>query len=319
MTEPKLTEELEEQAMLHALGILNSEDRQALLVKLQGDSELLHQAVIAYQATTEALDAAVAPIAPPPALRERLVRHIALEGTRDAEQFELAASTLAFTAAPVTPRESVRERLLSRIEGQAKVRLEVNEALPGSVEISALTEGGVGSQGQADHSGVSSDTPSSRFAHAWRHLLVTSYVSLRLCWKALANLLRAMFMSSAVTDRSRVARAKQALQGLTFIKAMEGTWREIAPGVRAKVLSFDLVSRRATTLLRFSPGTRYAPHRHTETEELYVLQGGCSIAGREMAVGDYHRAESGTEHYDTSTEEGCLLLVVSSPQNELLH
>lgn len=126
-------------------------------------------------------------------------------------------------------------------------------------------------------------------------------------------------MSSAVTDRSRAARAKQTVQGLTFIKAMEGTWREIAPGVTAKVLSFDLVSRRATTLLRFAPGTRYAPHRHTETEELYVLQGGCSIAGREMAVGDYHRAESGTEHYDTSTDEGCLLLVVSSPQNELLH
>lgn len=319
MTETQLPEELEEQAMLHALGILNPDDRQAFLVKLQGESELLHQTVIAYQATTEALAAAVVPITPPPALRERLVSHIALEGIRDAEQFELAASTLGFTAAPVTPRDSVRERLMSRIEEHAKVRLKVNESLHSSVEISASNDGGVGSQGQTDLSGVSIDTPSSRFAHAWRHLFVTSYVSLRLCWKALANLLRTMFMSSAVTHRSRVTKARQAFQGLRFIKAMEGTWREIAPGVTAKVLSFDLVSRRATTLLRFAPGTRYAPHRHTETEELYVLQGGCSIAGREMTVGDYHRAESGTEHYDTSTDEGCLLLVVSSPQNEILH
>jgi len=53
-------------------------------------------------------------------------------------------------------------------------------------------------------------------------------------------------------------------------------------------------------------------------EELYVLEGGCSIAGHEMAVGDYHRAEAGTEHHNTSTDDGCLLLVISSPQNELL-
>jgi anti-sigma factor ChrR (cupin superfamily) len=108
------------------------------------------------------------------------------------------------------------------------------------------------------------------------------------------------------------------MKGLTFIKASEGTWRGIAPGVMAKLLSFDPTSRRTTTLLRFAPGIRYAPHRHTAVEELYVLEGGCSIAGREMAVGDYHRAEAGTVHHDTSTDEGCLLLVISSPQNEML-
>lgn len=86
----------------------------------------------------------------------------------------------------------------------------------------------------------------------------------------------------------------------------------------AKLRAFDPVSRRTTTLLRFLPGTRYASHRHAAVEELYVLEGGCSIAGREMAVGDYHRAEAGTVHHDTSTDEGCLLLVIASPQNELL-
>jgi len=111
---------------------------------------------------------------------------------------------------------------------------------------------------------------------------------------------------------------QQPIKGLTFIKASEGAWRGIAPGVTAKLLSFDPVSRRTTTVLRFAAGTRYAPHRHTAVEELYVLEGGCSIAGREMAVGDYHRAEVGTVHHDTSTDEGCLLLVISSPRDELL-
>ena len=145
---------------------------------------------------------------------------------------------------------------------------------------------------------------------------------LRSCRAVVSRFLRTLVIRSATSERIRYWKAKIALQqptkGLTFIRAAEGTWREIAPGVMAKLLSFDSVSRRTTTLLRFAPGTSYAPHRHTEVEELLVLEGGCSIAGHEMTVGDYHRAEAGTVHHDTSTDDGCLLLVISSPQNEML-
>ncbi len=107
-------------------------------------------------------------------------------------------------------------------------------------------------------------------------------------------------------------------KGLTFVKASEGTWHEMALGVSTKVLFFDQVSRRATALVRMTPGSFYAPHRHAEAEELYVLEGGCFCGGRELKAGDYHRAEAETEHHDTSSDEGCLLLVISSPQNEML-
>jgi hypothetical protein len=144
----------------------------------------------------------------------------------------------------------------------------------------------------------------------------------RSCWAAVSTFLRTTLIRFAATERARYRKAKITLQqptkGLTFIKASEGTWRGIAPGVMAKLLSFDPISGRTTTVLRFAPGTSYAPHRHTAVEELYVLEGGCRIAGREMRVGDYHRAEIGTVHHDTSTDEGCLLLVTSSPQNEML-
>lgn len=105
---------------------------------------------------------------------------------------------------------------------------------------------------------------------------------------------------------------------LTFVKSSEGVWQEIAPGVRAKMLFFDPVSRRATALVRMAAGSRYAPHRHTEAEELFILEGGCFSGGRELRAGDYHRAEAGSVHYDTSSDDGCLALVVSSPQNEML-
>lgn len=118
--------------------------------------------------------------------------------------------------------------------------------------------------------------------------------------------------------RNEVRPSRQAIPPLTFVKASEGEWVEMAPGVTAKILYFDTISRRATALVRMAPGSMYAPHRHAEPEELYVLEGGCFCGGQELVVGDYHRAEAGTEHHDTSSDNGCLLLIISSPQNEML-
>lgn len=306
MTEARLPEELEEQAMLHALGVLDPEDRHAFMMELRGDSDLLRQTVRAYQATTGALANAVAPVTPPPTLRERLVNRITLEAAREAEQFERAANTLALGAVPVKPRDSVRDRLLSRIEGHLDVRLKVT----GSARVLGESSGLVGDGNETEKERrLSLDIG---FFSTW----------LQSCWTAVSNFPRILAIRFMTSERVRYWKAKVAFQqptkGLTFIRASEGTWRGIAPGVVAKVLSFDPTSRRTTTLLRFAPGASYAPHRHTEVEELYVLEGGCTIAGREMTVGDYHRAEAGTEHYDTSTDEGCLLLVISSPHNEML-
>lgn len=306
MTEAGLPEELEEQAMLHALGVMGPENRQAFMMELRGESDLLRQTVRAYQATMGALADAVAPVTPPPTLRERLVNRITLEAVREAEQFERAANTLALGAVPVKPGDAVRDRLLSRIEGHSDVRLKVT----GSARVLSEPPGLVGDGNETEKE---------------RHLsLDVGFFStwLQSCWTAVSNFTRTLAIRFMTSERVRYWKAKIALQqptkGLTFIRASEGTWRGIAPGVVAKVLSFDPTSRRITTLLRFAPGASYAPHRHTEVEELYVLEGGCTIAGREMTVGDYHRAEAGTVHHETSTGDGCLLLVISSPQNEML-
>jgi quercetin dioxygenase-like cupin family protein len=233
MTEARLPQELEEQAALYALGVLEPDDRRAFAIRLQGESLPLRQAATVYWAVVEDLASAVAPVTPKPALRERLVNQVAGEASRETVKFDNVANTLALNVVPVVPRASLRERLMARIEGHTDVRLD-------------------------------------------------------------------------------------PLKGLTFVKASQGTWQEMAPGVSAKVLFFDPVSRRATALVRMAPGSRYAPHRHAEAEELYVLEGGCFCGGHELTAGDYHRAEAETEHHDTSSDEGCLLLVISSPQNEML-
>jgi len=306
VTEIKLSEELEEQAMLHALGVLDPEDRQAFMVRLQGESDLLREAVRAYHATTGALADAVAPVTPPATLRERLVGRIAMEAAREVEQFELTANTLALGSSPVKPQDFLREQLMSRIERLSGVRHVLEESMHVQKETPVAT-----GDGRLDESRIRPpQDPGLLFA--W----------LRSCWTAGSNFMRTLVIRFVTSERVKYWKAKIAFQqptkGFTFIRASEGAWQAIAPGVTAKLLSFDPTSRRVTTILRFAPGTSYAPHRHTAVEELYVLEGGCSIAGREMTVGDYHRAEAGTVHHDTSTGEGCLLLVISSPQNEML-
>ncbi len=118
--------------------------------------------------------------------------------------------------------------------------------------------------------------------------------------------------------RNETHPSRQRTPPLTFVRASEGEWQEMAPGVTAKILYLDPVSRRATALVRMAPGSVYAPHRHAEPEELYVLEGGCFCGGQELTAGDYHRAEAGTEHHDTSSDDGCLLLIIASPHNEML-
>lgn len=118
--------------------------------------------------------------------------------------------------------------------------------------------------------------------------------------------------------RNQARPSQPTIPPLTFVKASEGEWLEMAPGITAKILYLDPVSRRATALVRMVPGSVYAPHRHAEPEEFFVLEGGCFCGGQELVVGDYHRAEAGTEHHDTSSDTGCLLLIISSPQNQML-
>ncbi|NOS81739.1 MAG: cupin domain-containing protein [Nitrospira sp.] len=128
MTEARLPQELEEQAALFALGLLEPDDRRAFAVRLQGESLPLRQATTAYRAVAEALASGVAPVAPGPTLRERLVSRIAHEAARETAQFESVANTLALSAAPVAPRASLRERVLAHIGKLGDPQLQMESA-----------------------------------------------------------------------------------------------------------------------------------------------------------------------------------------------
>lgn len=104
--------------------------------------------------------------------------------------------------------------------------------------------------------------------------------------------------------------------GFTFIRSTEGVWSEPMPGMRLKILHVDPTTHRTTAIAKFAPGYRYPSHRHAETEELFVLEGGCVCQGQILFPGDYHRSDADSVHGVTTTDDGCTLLMIFSPRNE---
>jgi hypothetical protein len=64
--------------------------------------------------------------------------------------------------------------------------------------------------------------------------------------------------------------------------------------------------------------SNYAHYRHKDAEEFSVLEGACHCGGRLPYAGDDHRAETDRIHHESSTVNGCLMLVIASPNNAML-
>jgi quercetin dioxygenase-like cupin family protein len=97
------------------------------------------------------------------------------------------------------------------------------------------------------------------------------------------------------------------------ITSADGEWVKTAvPGMRVKVLAIDRTRDRVTMLLKADPGTRYPAHRHSGTEECYVISGSLVVEGRVLRAGDFHHAESDSDHSEAWTDEGVEVLLVTS-------
>ncbi len=89
-------------------------------------------------------------------------------------------------------------------------------------------------------------------------------------------------------------------------------------GIEIKPLHVDSARRRLTMLIRMAPNTSYPPHRHASTEECFVVSGEIRVGGRVLYAGDYQVAAEGLIHGVQSTDTGCVLLIISSQDDELL-
>ena len=109
-------------------------------------------------------------------------------------------------------------------------------------------------------------------------------------------------------------------QGFSVSMATDEDWLlHPVPGIRMKVLSVNPESGYATLLLDVQPGTHFPPHHHSGAEECFVLSGSLYTCGRRLGPGDFVHADSGTEHGELWTEEGCRVLLVAAAQEHLGH
>lgn len=103
-----------------------------------------------------------------------------------------------------------------------------------------------------------------------------------------------------------------------FVMESDGEWVEMLPGISIKVLWRDPSSEQITFLARLAPGASYPHHRHRGVEECLVIEGDLGIDGATLGPGEFTVAFEGNIHRRTSTEVGCLLLLRSPMNDEVL-
>lgn len=107
--------------------------------------------------------------------------------------------------------------------------------------------------------------------------------------------------------------------GVLVVHSAGLPWQETGiAGIRMRMLHRDGDRARFTVLVQMDPGSAFPSHRHTEVEELYMLQGDIQVAGQRFGAGDYCRAEAGSLHGIHTTQRGCLFLAVASTKDEFV-
>jgi quercetin dioxygenase-like cupin family protein len=106
--------------------------------------------------------------------------------------------------------------------------------------------------------------------------------------------------------------------GVLVARSEEISWKTLAPGISFKPLFRDKARNSDTMLVRMDAGARLPKHRHAQVEELFLLSGDLHVEDQVMYAGDYCRANLDSVHDQSFTETGCLFLLMTSPDNEVL-
>ena len=130
---------------------------------------------------------------------------------------------------------------------------------------------------------------------------------------ALAGLVPEQLPEASVRQRLRERILAQVSHpaAMSVVRANEGDWRAILPGIRIKSLRKGEGTE--TTLWRIDAGAVLPAHPHTQQEECLVLEGSVLHGGVEYFAGDYLLAEPGLMHAEFTTTIGALLLIRSEP------
>jgi quercetin dioxygenase-like cupin family protein len=119
--------------------------------------------------------------------------------------------------------------------------------------------------------------------------------------------------------KARVMRSIQAESDAQHrtVRAEEGAWRIIGPGVERKLLWSN--GSMESWMVRLAPGAIVRGHLHSHDEECVVLAGSLRIGPHLLLrQGDFHVAATGSMHESVTTETGALVYLRGAPTEDAL-
>ncbi len=93
------------------------------------------------------------------------------------------------------------------------------------------------------------------------------------------------------------------------VRAEDGGWTAIAPGIEKKFLYRDPATGTESYLFRMQAGASMKMHQHPRAEECLVLEGDLAIGDLRLKAGDYHVAARGTLHPALRSQGGAVVFV----------
>ncbi len=117
-------------------------------------------------------------------------------------------------------------------------------------------------------------------------------------------------LNQALGNQPPGDQTEPAAEGFTItVRAGEGQWRELCPGVHKKHLFTDREAGYEAFLLRYEPGARLPAHEHSMTEECVMLEGDAWIGDLLIKAGDYHVIAAGVPHPEIRSDNGGIAYV----------
>ena len=124
--------------------------------------------------------------------------------------------------------------------------------------------------------------------------------------------------AESVNSQPIVAKPTENNPPSLIVRSQNVKWKPYSvPGISIGKLYIDKKKRQITSLMRLEPGVTFPMHRHADSEEVFVLEGDLIVEGEICYQGDYIRSVPGSTHSPV-TQGGCLLLIKSSTNNEML-